>query len=984
MDYITNRIENQLSLMDEGSYDYITCLRTRIEYSLFLCLGILWKNFENLPNGKQKRIIASLNNLSIGSAVSVIRDLNALDSQHSIFNKHFGKLIDSYPAIRNTKMGHGYDMAASIASALTPLYHDMFDNSPLLQEACDIIVIKQYDSTTGNYIGIRFPSDQNGQGVRWSCPKELISHDEVDFPRTYIVYRGNYHKISPFVYIDPSTQAPFIFNSLIEKLVGKVRLNSIFPANYGNPNRDYYFNELVYLSTSDGSRRISQSNGTIMNNFRLNYDKYIDVGFHKLIEDFLFKNRAYVSATVWGHGGVGKTACIQKECYDLFNNCEKKFSYIVFITAKDRIYNPKTGQIDSSTGNISLYSEVIKSIASVLFNDVNPTLTDEALAEYEQRIGNFEDTLLIVIDDYETFEDSEKEKISNFLSMLDARYHKAIITTRNRRFVIGQPIPCNELDCQSTKKFIQAVIQEQHPAHYTDMDRVLKDDGLLTRIYEATSGRPIFIYQFIYLFMQKGYQKDLINGIRNSPNAQEFLYGRIYQYLSPNAQYLFASISTLADNDLRFNLNILEHILSKVITEKSQFEESIEELENQRVIELGSSVYGRIYSPELLKIMKAQYQKYPQDFQSTVKNLLDGIGGKNIKGSIFQAMLEQADRSRTFGNEEETISKYRHVLNSSKVPHAIKKTAIKHLADYLSNSRLDTSSAIIAVEEYLPLFPDDADIYIFYTYLLWSQGVEEKEKAVNVIQNFFSKGNHKKTDSNFLTYFSLGVGYIIDFDIRYREYSKENLRKAQYNKTFNEYGKLLFKYVKDNPYMKGKPALFHNIRVALVQTAKLCNVMGQDGKNPDVVAYGLEICAWMQQSAVKEPFLSQIVRLQNNLQNITSNPVHSDKALSNSFSPNMETGLNDSDDIQDSLWSGGKQYSIGEVVEVTVMRIMSYGVFVALDESTRGLIHISEIADRYIANIDSEFTVGQSCTARIIGIDFTSRRISLSTTQFHS
>lgn len=984
MDYILSHIENQLSLLDEGSYDYITCLRTRIEYSLFLCLGILWENFDKLQVSKQKNIIASLNNLSIGSAVSAIRELNAFSDQHTVFNKKCGKLLDSYPAIRNSKMGHGYEMSASIASALTPLYHDILNNSQLLQESCDIIVIKQYDSVTDKYVGIRFPANQNGQGVRWSCPKELIPHSQANFPQTYIVYRNTYHKISPFVFVDPSTQTPFVFNSLLEKLVGKVRLNSIFPAVSGSSSRDYNFNELVYLSTTDGNRQISQSNGTIMNIFKTNYDKYIDVGFHKLIEDFLFKNRAYVSATVWGHGGVGKTACIQKICYDLFNDNNKQFSYIIFITAKDRTYNPKTGKIDVSIGNISLYSEVIRSIASVLFDDVDSTLTSEALAEYERRISNFEDTLLIVIDDYETFEDSEKAKISDFLGKLDTHYHKAIITTRNRRFVIGQPISCNELDCQSTKSFIQTAIKEQHSAHCTDMDRVLSDESLLTRIFEATSGRPIFIYQFIYLFIQKGYQQDLIDGIRNSPNAQEFLYGRIYQYLSNPAQYLFASISALTDTDLRFNLNILEHILSKVITEKAQFEESLEELENQRVIELSGNTYGRVYSPELLKIMETQYQKYPQDFKSTVKNLLDEIGGKSIKGSIFEAMLEQADRSRTFGNEEETISKYRHLLNDSNVPPSVQKTAIKHLADYLSNFRLNTVSAIIAMEEYLSLFPDDADIYILYTYLLWSQGVDEKEKAVNIIRDFFDKANHKKTSLNYLTYFALGVGYTIDFDIRYKAYSKEGLRKKQYSKTFNEYGKLLFDYVKNHPYIKGKPALFHNIRVALVQTAKLCNAMGQDGKNPDIVEYGLEICTWMRQSAVKEPFLGQITRLQNSLQNITPNSLHSDMTPSSMLSPNMETGLTDSDDTQDSFWSAGKQYNIDDIVEVTVVRIMPYGVLVSLDESTKGLIHISEIADRYIANINAEFTVGHSYTARIIEIDFTSRHISLSTTQFHS
>ena len=76
MDYILRRIENNLSLSDPGSYDYITYLRTRIEYSLFLCLG-LWKNFDQLAPEKQQSIVSNLNNLSIGSAIAAIRDLDA-------------------------------------------------------------------------------------------------------------------------------------------------------------------------------------------------------------------------------------------------------------------------------------------------------------------------------------------------------------------------------------------------------------------------------------------------------------------------------------------------------------------------------------------------------------------------------------------------------------------------------------------------------------------------------------------------------------------------------------------------------------------------------------------------------------------------------------------------------------------------------------------------------------------------------------------
>ncbi|OLN30342.1 hypothetical protein [Desulfosporosinus metallidurans] len=293
--------------------------------------------------------------------------------------------------------------------------------------------------------------------------------------------------------------------------------------------------------------------------------------------------------------------------------------------------------------------------------------------------------------------------------------------------------------------------------------------------------------------------KDLIEGIRTSEDAREFLYGRIFNYLSPNAQYLFATISILVDNDLRFNFDVLEYVLGKVIPEKDQFEASIDEVINQKVIERNNDVYGRVYSAELLQMMTARYNEYPQDFRDTVRNLLNSIGGKDIEGDILEAMLTQADKSRAFSNEKETVEKYRRVLNNSKCSYNLRKSALKRLSDYLSNSRLNPVAAISVIEEYIHFFIHDSDIYTLYVYLLWSQEVLEKEKAVNTIREFFAKGSHKKTSNDYLTFFALGTGYCINFDILYRKYEEEKLRKQQYRMTFNEYGKELFDFIKNAP-----------------------------------------------------------------------------------------------------------------------------------------------------------------------------------------
>ena len=982
MDFILKKINNALSLSDPGSYDYITYLRSRIEYSLFLCLGLLWKNFDKLDPAIQQGIISDLNKLSIGAVVGAIRSLDTIKPQ--MLNKKCKNVLDSYPSIRNAKIGHGYEMAGAIASSLEPLYNEMVKHNPILQENCDIIVVQSYNANgEATYTGIRYPYNQGGEGVRWTCPAELFPCSDTELPRTYILYHKEYYKISPFVYYDVPTQTPMVFNSLLEKLIGKVRLCSVLPSLAANGTKDVLFKELIYLTKADGSRQISESNGTIMNTFKANYSHYIDVGFQKLVEDFLENNRAYVSATFWGHGGVGKTACIQKICYDYFNNTKKQFSYIIFITAKDRVYNPKTGKIVSGSGNVSRYIDVIKSIIEILFDNADEEIDEALIDEYVQRISNFNDKILIVIDDYETFEDSEKEKISAFIGKLNAACHKVIITTRNKRFSLGLQISCNELDCESTASFIRTIVREQYPVHFNDIDCILNDDDTLKCIHQATSGRPIFIYQFIYLFIQKGFQIDLISDIRSSPNAQEFLYGRIYQYLSRNAKYLFAAISTLTNTDLRFNLNVLEYVLTKTITEKDQFEESLQELVDQKIIELVGETYGRVYSGEILNIMEDEFSKLLPETRDTIKNLLDSIGGKNISGSISEAMLEQADNSRVFGNEQETVEKYHRVLNSKNGSIEIKETALKHLTTYLSSTRLNPSAAIKEMEEFLPLFSDSVDIQVFYVYLLWSQDTSEKEKAINTFQLFFSSQKHKKTDQRYLSYFALGTGYCIDFDIHCRKYSSQEIRNNQYIKTFNEYGKVLFEHVRKK-VIKGKASLFHNIRVALVQTVKLCEILGRTNKYQDKIQYGLDICDWMLKSGVTGPSLTQIQKLQKKKKKmVTGHHKLKESESIITLVPQVEVEESDTNNLSESFSIGGKQYTIGDVVDVTIAKIVPYGAFATLDASTTGLIHISEIADRFIANINDEFVEGQSCKARIINIDYQTGRISLSSKEFH-
>lgn len=77
-------------------------------------------------------------------------------------------------------------------------------------------------------------------------------------------------------------------------------------------------------------------------------------------------------------------------------------------------------------------------------------------------------------------------------------------------------------------------------------------------------------------------------------------------------------------------------------------------------------------------------------------------------------------------------------------------------------------------------------------------------------------------------------------------------------------------------------------------------------------------------------------------------------------------------------WEIIKKYSVGDVVNVTIISMTSYGAFARVIPGIDGLIHISQIANRRIQKPQDVLTVGEEVDAQITNIDFDSKRVSLS------
>ncbi len=73
-----------------------------------------------------------------------------------------------------------------------------------------------------------------------------------------------------------------------------------------------------------------------------------------------------------------------------------------------------------------------------------------------------------------------------------------------------------------------------------------------------------------------------------------------------------------------------------------------------------------------------------------------------------------------------------------------------------------------------------------------------------------------------------------------------------------------------------------------------------------------------------------------------------------------------------------QEYKIGQIIEGTITGIKPYGAFVKIDEHTSGLIHISEISDEFVRDIEYFVSAGEKIIVKVIDVDDDGRQLRLS------
>lgn len=763
MDYILSKLDQKINFFAKqpNKQDILcTYLRSKIEYMLIFIMAYLWdKNFDKLEPDDKELILRELPTPSIGVIVEISR---MLDLDKEFFgNKKISRRINEYPSFRNNILGHGFayeDATTTVVDKYNEIIDDINASSDALKNKYDMVFIEREED--GILQGTIYNYDGNGYEY-YSCPSHAT---DAKANNLYLRFNdGPLQRLSPFIHICDEDSV-YMYRSIKEKLIGKIQYNQLVKTGECYAT----WPELTNITIESDGKRKRTENSTIINDFSNNYKKYIDIGVKKQIKKFLTKNRASASATIWGHGGVGKTASVQSICEDLSVN-KKHFDYIVFYSAKDRYYNYYSGEVVDNEPSARTFNDIIE--------ETNSVIHDEVSAD-QDKILNYEGKTLLIIDDFETFPPDERALIEGFTRKLDIDRHKILITTRSNA-VIGEEIRTNELDQKKTLEFLYEVLTtEGKIKNIRPYAETIADKQLSKAIHRITSGRPIFIFQFAYLWMQNGNIDKIIDkDLKNSDAAIDFLYGRIFDYLTLNSRKIFGAISQLVDEEELSNLVAKLAYVVDMDKDGEKFQTALADLEKLRIVEIDGKFF-KVYSKEIFQIMKSSFDDLAKTFKTTVIRNIGRVGSDN-SFEVDEALLRGADSARYSETEDNVIEQYRYVLNREAAPSNIRFKAILNAANYYANDRGKRLEAIELCETYYDTFRHDNRFIKLFASLCWSAGGKEhKSQAIRLIEDHFSESSAQlRTDDLIcVDIFSLLILYKAIFWIDERKQSKTKKR----------------------------------------------------------------------------------------------------------------------------------------------------------------------------------------------------------------
>lgn len=563
MDNITSKLLDDIDgLREDISADNSGSIahyyKLLFEYHLRLMFACLWERKElRISRELREKIIGDMSKPVLGTELNFILALNKTGDPVFDLPAGYETLIRKFINIRNQYFAHGN---------LIPLVHE-----ESYKELCDelekyyrrLAVFEQnfwgddceFSLRTGNVNQIIvFKPNKRPKFtiIDGTMAENYLPHE------LYFACKAGEFQVSPFLLAVKNnvTKYSFYFYKEYKDQSGKFDYYRVYEIGDG------YEYSKTFPGFFTGHRKenkytIDRGNGVVSNKFENNYDYFVDIApFTKYVTqiwEFLIKNQSNTCLTIRGGGGIGKTALVQYICTKyLFERVKNpEFNYVIFCSAKDREYRLNTmtrrGEIYRIDEEkiIDSYHKILLTACRVWESEIDST--EENLPALEEAFLK-ESRVLLIIDDFETLPDTEKEKVVRLIERMNINRHKVLITTRSQ-YLVGSTCDVEPMNAEQVISFM-----EQHFDNITNSNPSVKEQFRnLTRsvtrkkIYEVTTGLPLLAIQLASLLLRKGFDERLLSEEFTQKfirNAEDFLLGRLYSYFAtPTSKLLFLLIA---------------------------------------------------------------------------------------------------------------------------------------------------------------------------------------------------------------------------------------------------------------------------------------------------------------------------------------------------------------------------------------------------------------------------------------------------------
>lgn len=622
MDYVQRGIIEKIELIEasniNGKYTTLSGMyRVLIEYQMYLLFACEWSRTSHYLSREKKYLI--LNDLKkpvIGKLLGAILACDEADRDGMLqgCKKNYQKYINEFIEQRNRTFAHGTvipNIQENIWQEVYVCYKSVYDKIQKL----NISVLSSdgvfYYRDSNDYSGIVTFDTHKFRFI--TLDTETISDLGLDEGRLSFLVGTEVFRVAPFLMVKRESNFDFSFYDYSSFNTANNKFEYCKVSDFDDEPR---WSQIVpgYFQSfqKENAYTFCKANGMICNKFENNYDSFIAIDpitkYVSQIWKFIESSRSNVCITVRGGGGVGKTALVQYICTKyLFEpfNFKTNFEYVVFCSAKDRELKQSmniAGSIQDIHTNdvVQCYEDIVRLIGNVLGVDLLDS-DDEWVLKTERAIIE-QNGLLLIIDDFETLEDSEKKKVVSLISRLSIDKHKVVITTRSQ-YMIGEEYYINELSQKQVLDFMRANFVNKHIKNddrylLESFERFIAEDENKDYIYTMSQGLPLLALQLSKVLTISGFQREMMPGKWND-DVQEFLLGRLYSYFNTKtskllfvaiAQYYKCGLTDISKSELSliYKLYCMYFKLDHV-----DYDQDLDELEKLKII------YN---TPEYLKV----------------------------------------------------------------------------------------------------------------------------------------------------------------------------------------------------------------------------------------------------------------------------------------------------------------------------------------------------------------------------------------------